>query len=842
MRQEAPIGNAGRKWRWLGLLAVLLAVLSMTGCKRTPESKPSFDRKYQDYKDGDQPVVYVGENEDGTDGMALYAPGVVELTAENGCNQVAEADDAARRYVFENPSQELLALQPGDVFVMPKEGITAKVGTIEKDGDRVTVTGAELALEDLFEYVNLDMALPMTGFTYDPDELGEGMEIILPGEQTDPAPSVRSLSSRDAGMPASSQADWNSTFNTGIVFKKSISVALGSLYPKGDTSWRCDSSHVLAFKTIHVEFKYSSWDHYLYTGVWFDYETGWEGTLKFEGTWNMDTSNLTKSWPRVSVFIPGTPIAVYLTGNLDVSLSGSMEGKISQGENRTAGFTCEITERGSAPIRYDKLNGKHSDASLNLEGKAEATLGIEAGIGIPFVVDAYVEARAGAQAVGKLSVLEAGSETNADEIHDCRKCIDGDVNLVLRLNSGIQATLLRTIANKKLELNWLLSEEVIKIGDFYASYRDGEGVRPELGTGECPHRRYRVDISVLKPKGRRAGYAEVKAVFPDQRTAERVMDAGGEGVIYLPSGDNLLTASLKGLRGQMHVAVNDRPASATIQLKEVKQVYIIYGLEHRNNDNTVYYDDISAYPELESIFRETFPDAVFVNGGDEAGRCLNWADASAVEELCGNELSPGDIVITAEAVMDPPTQYIGIEYIRDVGGYFYWDFMHWTEEDPEIYNVMRLQAGIALEWIPEQMNGQLGPMWVANDVALIRMYSAHGDYNVEANADCIHGEVPHTCYYTVEREWIHENGYVVTAGGYLFDENYRVTGWENEVRHEWDRDTDSDLSHQLFMDAHKDPAVFYAIARQTVLDVSSYVQLLQEGDYFEKVAKVAGVD
>lgn len=848
MRQRKP-----RNRGWLMLLLALLAVFSMTACNGRA---PSFDRTYADYKDGEQLATYVGENEDGTDGMLLYAPGVVQLTAENGQNQVAEADYEAGRYVFEAPSAELLALQPGDVFVMLPhpacpDGITARIETIAADGDRVTVTSGEMALGDLFEYVNLDMALPLSGFVYDASELDEGAEITLTGAQSASAPAVTLLSAGDADTTArvSPLAEGSSSYNTGIVLKRNMSLALGSFVPYGDASWHYDSSHVLAIKTVHVEFKFSAKDAYYYTGVWFDYETVWDGSLEFEGTWSSSASGLSWSWPRMQRFIPYTPIAVYIEANLDVSLSGSMGGKISQGESRTTGFTCELTERGSAPIKYDTLNGKRSNVSMELEGSAETTIGIECGIGIPHVAEAYVEARAGAQAVGALDLLETGSETNADEIHDCRKCIDGDVNLVYRLNSGLKATLFKEIANKKLEWNWYEGENAIKIGDFYASYRDDSGVQVELGAGECPHRRYRVDIAVQMPSGDRAGFARVKAVYPDQRTAETTMDAGGEGVLYLPSGDNVLSASLTGYRGEMHAAVEDRPASAAIRLEEAEnQVYIIYDLSYNNlytegttnDDNVIYYDDISAYPELESVLREMFPDAVFVNGEKDAW--LYNGDVSAVEELCGNDLMPGDIVIVAGAGKVEPWPACGWEYYSyspqpDIS------LLHsrpiWWPDALSSFNNLELRVCIALGVTPEQTE-QYSLRGAADDLVLCDMYFSWSWYD-EDWGDCPHAHEPHTCYIPIVREWIREEGWVVTAGGLLFDENYCVTGQEDAVTYEWGRDTDTGLSHELLIDVYNDPAVPYTIA-QRARDIYPYVQLLQEGEYFEKVSELAGAD
>ncbi len=843
--------NPRRNRSWLVLLAALLAALGMTACRSTG-SAPSFDRTYQDYKDGEQLATYVGENEDGTDGMLLYAPGVVQLTAENGQNQVVEADHAARRYVLEAPSAALLALQPGDVFVMlPNpgcpEGITAKVETIVPSGSRVTVTGGEVALGDLFEYVNLDMAMPLSAFAYDASELEEGVEVILTGNQAASAPEVKLLSAGDADTSGriSPLVEGTRSFNTGIVLKRNVSVALGNDASPVDTSWRYDGSHVLAIKTVHVEFKFSAKDAYLYSGLWFDYETGWDGAVKFEGSWNSDT--LIRAWPRLSAFIPHTPIAVYVTANLEVSLSGSMDGKLSQGESRTTGFTCELTERGSAPVKYDTLNGKHANVSMNLEGTAEATVGIEGGIEIPFVAGAYVEARAGAQAVGTLDLLEAGSETNADQIHDCRKCIDGDVNLVFQLNSGLQATLLQTIANKKLEWNWFEGENAMKIGDFYASYRDESGAQVELGAGECPYLRYRVDISVRMPSGDRAGFARVKAVYPDQRTEEVTMDAGGEGVLYLPSGNNVLSASLTGYRGKLQAAVEDRPASAAIRLEEVEsQVYIVYGLEYTNSygpgitytDNSVYYDDISAYPELNSVFLELFPDAVFVNGGKEA---WNYAfNVPALEELCGNELNPGDIVILAEAGKDEPWDACGEEYYY-ISPTPNWsqltsDYIWWPDE-AVVFNHMSLRVFVALGVTPEQAE-QYRFLGTQDDVVLCNMYLATRWYNA-IRGRCPHASEPHTCYYPVEREWIDEQGFIVTAGGVLFDADYRVTGREDVVTYDWDQNTDSGLSHALFLDIYKDPAVPDALA-QRVRDIYPYVQLLQDGDYIEKVGELTG--
>lgn len=801
---------------------------------RGPDAEKIFSRKYAEYAGGTQAVQYVGENLDGTDGMLLYAQGVVEISSDGGRNTVVSADAESRQYTFENPSEELASLQAGSVFfVVPgegcPEGITAKVDRIEQDGTRLTVYGGELALDELFEYVNLSMDLAMPEFTYDPAQLEEGAEISFAGtdEQDENLP-LSAVRPQAGVVPLSGGTDaaqWDTTMNTGIVLSRSANIQIGS--PSGNLQHNAHYSgqYTLEIRTVRVLFRYDSTEGFFGAGVWVDYRTGTESSVELEGTYRTGKDGEGSTWPVLTANIPGTPLFAKINCYVVSELSGRLSGSLSQTESRTAGFTFEMTSRGSAPHQYNELNGKSSEISADIEGTIQTTFGIKGTIGVPFLAEAFLDVGAGAQAEGKLDLLSAGSEEHPDEIHDCRKCIDGDASLVLQLRAGVDATLLEHAVGKKVGLSWDLAELKQKIGDFYASYRDGQTDGPECGTGECPHRSYRVEVSVVKPSGVKADFAQVTARYPDLRTYTMTTDAGGKGELYLPSGDNQLTATHSGLRGSTRVIVEDRPTQATIKLDETeKKMYICYSVSSELKGEYTLQESF-ACPELETALKSMFPQAEWINRRDPVGGGTSHLGFLELSEMY--EWVPGDIVLFVDVSKSAE--------IRVGQAYGWVEERKWptdTVHEPcdyvygmelSLYQVLRLPSENGDDSQDRQSYCQL--------------YSMECRHKYDWNSLVMPGEGEMVCYFPMTSSAFESTGLIVTSGGLQYDASYTVTGQEPAVTYEWDYEEAAPQFSTLLDMAHGCSSISAGLA-QKAYEIYPYVELLEDGDWFDKIEEL----
>lgn len=637
------------------LLAAVLAVLPVLGGCSEKTSEDIFTETIHDFE-GHQ-VVNLDEREDTN--FVVYAKGVREIEISDSSNSLvasAETDEAARTYSFSNPNEELSSLQPGDVFwaaASPQapKGLVVKVKDISCSGGVVTVTSDVVALEDLFTYVDIDMEMPLGDILYDPSQLEEGMEIQI----GDAAAAATSASAQTPQVVLlGGEGSWSGAKTTRIVLKSNLDVSIGKSKGNRTAAGRFQAESALTIRQIRVQFKYSLKDKYFFSDISYDIEESVDYSVSFEGSWSNGRGGMGQTWPSFCIIIPHTPIMVGGEFYLLVTLSGSMEGSFKQSADFTMGISNEIVNFvKSEPTGYCDETGNSSSASLELEGKAEVMYGGRIDVGIPFVVDVFLEGGPGVEAVGNLALL--GEENGEASVHDCRKCLDGDVNLYCRSSCGVDVRLLSTITGYDLVIRKTLGEISAKIGDFYASYRDGADGGVECGWGECPHLRWKVEVSVLTGEGQPAAGATIRATYPDGRTDEKVADDAGRAVLYLPSGDNRLNCRHMGQSGGVNAPVDGAPAAAAIRLEEKRQIFIVYNFADYADELKVGHD-CTEFGELYAMLSGQYPDAVWLKWREEWLIHTDTETLNSGYSLEGLQavygLSPGDIVVFLDANKD----------------------------------------------------------------------------------------------------------------------------------------------------------------------------------------------
>lgn len=196
--------------------------------------------------------------------------------------------------------------------------------------------------------------------------------------------------------------------------------------------------------------------------------------------------------------------------------------------------------------------------------------------------------------------------------------------------------------------------------------------------------RWETTITVLTQEGEPAADANVCAQYPDGRTAMAQTNDAGTAVLYLPSGDNLLTCSHQGARGSVNVPISGAPASAIIRLEDKRQIFIC----HRISQYETNYDDPTEYSELYSLLSEQYPDAVWITMNEwmshtEANTTIENYTMEGLQEAYG--LSAGDIILYPHAYKpDSHSMALNGESVE-------------TEGD---FNSLNFRVGIAL--LPEE--------------------------------------------------------------------------------------------------------------------------------------------
>lgn len=69
-------------------------------------------------------------------------------------------------------------------------------------------------------------------------------------------------------------------------------------------------------------------------------------------------------------------------------------------------------------------------------------------MGFQFVANVFMDGAVGARLSGKADVVESHGDGEAASIHDCPKCLDGDIQVFARGNIGVDLEALEYIAKK----------------------------------------------------------------------------------------------------------------------------------------------------------------------------------------------------------------------------------------------------------------------------------------------------------------------------------------------------------------------------------------------------------
>lgn len=188
------------KKRVLLTLLLLLCALALCGCGKELTEEEIFTKTIHDF--GDLRVDNLDEQEHTN--FIVYAEGVEEITTDPEHNIVLSVDEENLCYTFQNPDAALLAMEPGDVFwaaCTPEnpEGVTVKLKRMEQQGDTLVVYSEEIGLADIFEYVDINMEVPMSELPEGLVTLGEGVEVVE-------TPAADSLAANGTASPATTAA------------------------------------------------------------------------------------------------------------------------------------------------------------------------------------------------------------------------------------------------------------------------------------------------------------------------------------------------------------------------------------------------------------------------------------------------------------------------------------------------------------------------------------------------------------------------------------------------------------------------------------------------------------
>lgn len=477
-------------------------------------------------------------DEDETNNFVVFSESVIMLSEET--NTLVSVDDVNDVYVFENPDEVLLSLQPGDVFTYnadSTEVLIAAVGTIESDGNTVTITGGEASFENVFEYAKIDTEYEATENDYSPTGLEEGVTYTGFVEENESVSDI--LNGNKNVYDGQSYVQKGGTFELNFVEKGS-----------GPFSVSITGSASINFK-IYVKYYLSLTRQYL--------EFGTENTFTLSAK---ITGEIKKDIP-LGEFNLTTPIGVNVGIKPTVELKAAAEISLSFELKQLTGFAFE-NEWGGLPKFSDISEPASATANVKVEGKLSVAVKFEPNLNIistdiakasiPITITAEVSAS-----------LEKGISTSdflkPDERHACGWCIEGGVTA--KLEFGVEFSLLEVLKLKKeLKFSHTFFGIERKVLDFYYSidFKD-------FGFGKCPHKEYKNTIQVKYPDGKPLTSGFAKVYIDGKNVVDKLDSNGCIDFYWQPGTTHKVTVWLADLFGKRTILAQEFAKKTCIKLE-----------------------------------------------------------------------------------------------------------------------------------------------------------------------------------------------------------------------------------------------------------------------------------
>lgn len=250
--------------------------------------------------------------------------------------------------------------------------------------------------------------------------------------------------------------------------------------------------------------------------------------IKYEVTLNTTVTIQTPDTWEIPIEKAKIPIAGGLCFELDIKFYLTIQAKL----------TAEIKLEGTIGFEYD--TSKEDVTNLTTTPVIKSDIKVEGTITVGFkiapklaLIDSKIasvgaEVDISAAIKGKLVLAEATS-AKPNEKHACSKCIDGTSTIDGKVSAEV-----KFLDNAKTTFKRTILHKTFEGPKWYASFTYGDG---EFNA-ECPHKSYKVDITVVDPNGAIVPNAEI--TYTDKNlgnlsTKENTVktDVNGKAVIYL---------------------------------------------------------------------------------------------------------------------------------------------------------------------------------------------------------------------------------------------------------------------------------------------------------------------
>lgn len=472
--------------------------------------------------------------------FAVFSDEVKVIPNNSGSdkNKVTVADDQNSRYVIENADSYFMTLKSGDIFAYQCNDtvLIAKVKNIVIEGNKVTVTGADTALNDVFDYVKIDGRAETKDAKVDASTCEEGVRYLGLVESED----SNKIQTYAVDVEVTSPLEHSIEFVDKTIGDEDNYVKLnGGIRLSLDCTLKLYAA--LSYQYAEVKIDYSAKVSFSISA-----QARAEVPLVYFGF-----------SPVPGVYIEFAPTAI-LEAKAQIDITGKFSGAV--------GFSVSSKEGYKNLTESPKF-----DAALQAEGSLYFGISLEPKI--KFIDEKIAKISMNAE-VGTQVTASIKKELNAAEsslaLHQCKNCLKGDISAKYELSFHV-----KFLDWDKLEITQTLLSGNIPIGTFYYSFDFND-----FNFGNCPHYQYLVTITVIGEDGLPTENAVVNGQYKT--------DSNGKTKLYLTDGRYQISAQKDGKTGINNILVSGKAVDVKVVLGQVKGNYSIMAGAKTYNGHSYY--------------------------------------------------------------------------------------------------------------------------------------------------------------------------------------------------------------------------------------------------------------
>ncbi|SHM50350.1 leucine-rich repeat domain-containing protein, partial [Ruminococcus flavefaciens] len=480
----------------------------------------------------------VNLDEDDTTNFLVLNEDTVKAESSEEQNTLVSADYDNNVFVFDNADETISSLREGEsLFIQPDDQniIAVNVENIEKDGDKVTVSGNG-AIDDMFDFIKIETDGDLKNASVDTSCADEGMSFPNTDENGNPIFNDDGSLDFEYEIPeynAEFKLETKKVFNINSILDPQT-VDPRKLDPyegtkgefqrnlSGTVTISASLNFYKSFTTTEIQFALKVTPAITFT-------IGYSSSNPKEAFTTVSSKSAASIYATIAKFVIPTSIPAVVV-DIEPRLFADFVGNMTltlKWEN-VLGFTYKDGEF----TNDSKLNPEKTvDLSLKIYGeiyagleltpkveiftKALASVGIDFKAGIRISAEAdlgkmYDQLAQNADEPADKVIIDSGK---GDSYHACKFCMQAKVDFVVK----IKLTLIVLRKEKKWDL--LTVEVPLKWAYFHYSLEDG------WGWGECNYNRYRTTFMVLN----KADGGFIPAVV---KLNDKEVTVGGSGATF----------------------------------------------------------------------------------------------------------------------------------------------------------------------------------------------------------------------------------------------------------------------------------------------------------------------